>query len=249
MLVQHLIRHRLEGHSLPNAGAAIMCQTRSVSFASSHTSIVAPGHTASNKDADAHERSLLQDSQSGSEENDASLRPVLRDVPQGHSWGQQQESEGSLHQNEPILLGKRQSLLQYEYLQHFAAFGGLDGDSDGYVSGLEMRPYLLRSGLSTEDLRSIWDLADITCDGKLDAHEYALIMLLVETRRCGVEIPAQLPPDLLVWWGRTKDSLFSPACLSESPHVLEASSSALLDFSTQHASSLLPVEPPSRTTM
>ena len=249
MLVQHLIRHRLEGHSLPNAGAAIMCQTRSVSFASSHTSIVAPGHTVSNKDADAHERSLLQDSQSGSEEVDASLRPVLRDVPQGHSWGEQQESEGSLYQNEPILLGKRQSLLQYEYLQHFAAFGRLDGDSDGYVSGLEVRPYLLRSGLSTEDLRSIWDLADITCDGKLDAHEYALIMLLVETRRCGVEIPAQLPPDLLVWWGRTKDSLFSPACLSESPHVLEASSSAQLDFSTQHASSLLPVEPPSRMTM
>ena len=79
------------------------------------------------------------------------------------------------------------------YQQFAGAFEQLDGDGDGFISGAEARPVLLQSGLSTADLRLIWDLADVGKDGRLDQHEFVLAMLLIQRRQQGQSLPTALP--------------------------------------------------------
>jgi hypothetical protein len=80
-----------------------------------------------------------------------------------------------------------------DYVRFAEDFSDLDSDGDGYISGMEARPVLMRSGLGTGDLRKIWDLSDLTSDGLLDRHEYVVAMVLVQACQQGVPLPDTLP--------------------------------------------------------
>ena len=44
----------------------------------------------------------------------------------------------------------------------------------GTASGTQVKQIMMKSGLSSAVLASVWNLADITQSGKLDADEFAL---------------------------------------------------------------------------
>ena len=95
-----------------------------------------------------------------------------------------------------------------DYSRFVELFRNIDTDADGYISGPEARPLLTQSELPTTDLRKIWDLADMTSDGRLNHHEFAVAMILVQARQKGAALP-----DIL------------PAHLRSPPEVFEASNS------------------------
>jgi Domain of unknown function (DUF5600)/Cytoskeletal-regulatory complex EF hand len=53
------------------------------------------------------------------------------------------------------------------------------GGMEGKLSGADARAVLMESGLEVNQLRAIWDLADIDKDGFLDRDEYVLFILLI----------------------------------------------------------------------
>jgi len=69
--------------------------------------------------------------------------------------------------------------------------------SQGEASGAQLRPVLQQSGLSEQVLMQIWNLADITKNGKLDADEFALAMHLMNIKIDGHDLPAELPAHLV----------------------------------------------------
>ena len=82
------------------------------------------------------------------------------------------------------------------YTQHAAEFAELDADQDGFISGLEARGVLTKSGLPNAELRKVWELADMTADGRLDQHEFAVAQILVAARQQGHALPETLPASL-----------------------------------------------------
>ena len=83
-----------------------------------------------------------------------------------------------------------------EYARFAEQFGAVDRDADGFIAGQEAKHILRQSELPQSDLRRIWDLADITKDGRLDRHEFAVAMVLISARRAGSILPDVLPPAL-----------------------------------------------------
>lgn len=102
---------------------------------------------------------------------------------------------GSLR-NEPSRAISGGDIELLDYSRFVEQFRNIDADADGYISGLEARPLLTQSELPTPDLRKIWDLADMTSDGRLDSHEFAVAMILVQARQKGAALPDMLPPHL-----------------------------------------------------
>lgn len=80
----------------------------------------------------------------------------------------------------------------------YALFDTLDTEEDK-LSGLKARETLLKSGLSVEDLRVIWNLSDIDEDGSLDRDEFCLCMYLIDSKRRGRmdTLPTELPIELV----------------------------------------------------
>jgi hypothetical protein len=65
------------------------------------------------------------------------------------------------------------------------------------LSGAEVAPELMRSGLTRLMLKRIWELSDLDSDGHLDSDEFAVAMYLIKTsQQRGHADPAQLPPTL-----------------------------------------------------
>jgi len=64
---------------------------------------------------------------------------------------------------------------------------------------MEARPHLAASGIPKDILFRIWEMSDITGDGKLNAHEYAIAMLLVEAFSRNA-LPDALPSCLTNGW-------------------------------------------------
>lgn len=54
-----------------------------------------------------------------------------------------------------------------------------------------------KSDLEQNDLRKIWELADVDKDGKMDAGEFAVAMWLVNDKLSGKPLPDTLPEDLI----------------------------------------------------
>ena len=81
-----------------------------------------------------------------------------------------------------------------EYARFAEQFGAMDRDADGFIAGQEAKHILKQSELPQSDLRRIWDLADMTKDGRLDRHEFAVAMVLISARRAGSNLPEVLPP-------------------------------------------------------
>ncbi|KAF4709670.1 hypothetical protein FOZ62_002993, partial [Perkinsus olseni] len=86
--------------------------------------------------------------------------------------------------------------------------------TSGFVSGADARDLLVRSGLSSEELTQIWDLADVSRDGQLSYPEFLIAMHLVTMARAGYPIPRSRLPNAL------------SAVLRKPPEVLEEEGAA-----------------------
>lgn len=62
----------------------------------------------------------------------------------------------------------------------------------GTASGTQVKQIMMKSGLSSAVLGSVWALADITQSGKLDADEFALCMWLIQYVKDGNKLPSAL---------------------------------------------------------
>lgn len=69
--------------------------------------------------------------------------------------------------------------------------------NNGKASGSAVKAVLMKSDLEMNDLRKIWELADIDKDGKMDAGEFAVAMWLVNEKMAGKPLPDTLPDDLV----------------------------------------------------
>jgi len=68
------------------------------------------------------------------------------------------------------------------------------GPKGGFLDTAKARDVLLKTGLSKEQLRQIWNLSDIDCDGYFDHEEYVVAMFLVDAVvQKKKPIPAELP--------------------------------------------------------
>lgn len=73
-----------------------------------------------------------------------------------------------------------------------------DSDRDGYLEGQQAVALLSQSGLDRGVLRTIWSLADIDCDKRLDHDEFCIAMhLVVGASKRGLPVPTTLPPELI----------------------------------------------------
>lgn len=68
---------------------------------------------------------------------------------------------------------------------------------NGKASGSAVKAVLMKTDLDTNDLRKIWELADIDADGKMDAGEFAVAMWLANEKMAGKPLPDTLPEDLI----------------------------------------------------
>lgn len=79
-----------------------------------------------------------------------------------------------------------------EYVpQYIAEFNAVA--TDGLVTGAAAKPILSASGLPTQQLRKIWELADIDKDNKLDHEEFTVAKFLVELATQNRPLPDTLP--------------------------------------------------------
>ena len=69
--------------------------------------------------------------------------------------------------------------------------------NNGKASGSAVKAVLMKSDLEMNDLRKIWELADIDADGKMDAGEFAVAMWLVNEKMARKPLPDVLPEDLI----------------------------------------------------
>lgn len=75
-------------------------------------------------------------------------------------------------------------------------FGGLDMNATGFVDGAAGVAFFGKSGLPRPVLKQIWQLADITRDGKLSRDEFRVAMHIVAELRSGRAVVADLPKAL-----------------------------------------------------
>lgn len=76
-------------------------------------------------------------------------------------------------------------------------FAQLDTQNKGVIEGDVAVPFMLQSQLDEGTLASIWDLADIRQEGKLDPDEFAVAMHLINSKLAGKDIPTTLPTSLI----------------------------------------------------
>ncbi|GAN06268.1 past-1 [Mucor ambiguus] len=68
---------------------------------------------------------------------------------------------------------------------------------DGMVSGANVKPILVETGLPNDLLADIWRLADWDNDGYLDADQFGVAMHLIKAVQLGAQLPPKLPPSLM----------------------------------------------------
>lgn len=84
-------------------------------------------------------------------------------------------------------------LYKAEYDAIFESLSPVDGKITGQAACVEMS----KSKLPNSVLSTIWELADIDMDGKLDANKFAIAMFLIKIKLAGSDLPQQLPSYLL----------------------------------------------------
>ena len=75
---------------------------------------------------------------------------------------------------------------QYEFEQ-------LVPDSEGKVTGTQVKKTMQDSKLPNTTLKRIWTLGDVDGDGKLDVNEFAIVKHLLKLKLDGHELPVELP--------------------------------------------------------
>jgi epidermal growth factor receptor substrate 15 len=86
-------------------------------------------------------------------------------------------------------------------------FHQTDVDKDGYVSGLEIKDFFLRSGVPQAVLAHIWALCDIKQSGKLNSEQFALSLWLINQKLQGIDPPPALTPEMVPPSFRNKPSV------------------------------------------
>ncbi|RYO79177.1 hypothetical protein DL766_008338 [Monosporascus sp. MC13-8B] len=78
-------------------------------------------------------------------------------------------------------------------------FADLDKMNRGFITGEEAVPFLSQSSLPEDTLAQIWDLADITSEGRLNRDTFAVAMYLIRQQRSrrDIPLPTTLPPNLI----------------------------------------------------
>lgn len=71
------------------------------------------------------------------------------------------------------------------------------GPREGKVSGSDVKPILVESGLPNEQLAQIWRLADFDNDGYMDIDEFCIAMHLIKAVQNGAQLPDKLPATLM----------------------------------------------------
>ncbi|XP_031780761.1 ralBP1-associated Eps domain-containing protein 2 isoform X1 [Nasonia vitripennis] len=84
-----------------------------------------------------------------------------------------------------------------EQREYYAAqFAQLQPNPEGLLAGSLARKFFEKSRLPVEELRRIWQLADVTRDSALSLQEFYVAMHLAVLRRNHVPLPDVLPPSL-----------------------------------------------------
>lgn len=78
-------------------------------------------------------------------------------------------------------------------------FTQTDKDSDGFVSGIEIKDIFLQSGVPQTLLAHIWNLCDVQQQGKLTKEQFILAMILIQRKVTqNLDPPQSLPPELFM---------------------------------------------------
>lgn len=107
------------------------------------------------------------------------------------SYKLQNAMDGSLKDNVTWAITKQEKLI------YDGIFKAWDSSRKGYVDGATALSAFGKSGLSRQDLESIWTLVDTSNNGKLNKDEFAVAMHLIYRRLNGYDIPLRLPPELV----------------------------------------------------
>lgn len=76
-------------------------------------------------------------------------------------------------------------------------FAQLDTQNKGIIEGDVAVPFMLQSQLDEGTLATIWDLADIKHEGRLDRDQFAVAMHLINAKLAGRDVPNTLPISLI----------------------------------------------------
>jgi EH domain-containing protein 3/EH domain-containing protein 1 len=71
------------------------------------------------------------------------------------------------------------------------------GPRDGKVSGADVKPVLVESGLMNDQLAQIWRLSDFDNDGYMDIDEFCIAVHLIKAVQNGAQLPEKLPATLM----------------------------------------------------
>ncbi|XP_077486990.1 dynamin associated protein 160 isoform X3 [Amblyomma americanum] len=66
----------------------------------------------------------------------------------------------------------------------------------GFITGEQAKKLFLQSGLPAAVLAKVWSLADMDADGRINQHEFAVALHLIQMKLKGIELPAALPATL-----------------------------------------------------
>uniref|UniRef100_A0A0W0F1R8 Uncharacterized protein n=1 Tax=Moniliophthora roreri TaxID=221103 RepID=A0A0W0F1R8_MONRR len=76
-------------------------------------------------------------------------------------------------------------------------FDTLDTAKAGYIEGDVAVPFMLESKLPDDVLAHIWDLSDLSNNGRLSRDGFAVAMHLIQKKLAGGDLPETLPPSLI----------------------------------------------------
>lgn len=75
--------------------------------------------------------------------------------------------------------------------------GNFDANQQGgFIGGGKAKDLLVATGVPVSFLKKIWDLSDVSKDGKLDIYEFIIAMYLCSEVKDGKELPVQLESHL-----------------------------------------------------
>ncbi|XP_045916385.1 intersectin-2a isoform X1 [Micropterus dolomieu] len=106
-------------------------------------------------------------------------------------------STTSLTSNSPKTGASDWAVPQASRLKYRQQFNTLDKLMSGYLSGPQVRNALMASNLTQTQLATIWTLADVDKDGRLQGDEFILAMHLVDMAKTGRPLPLTLPQDMV----------------------------------------------------
>jgi len=140
------------------------------------------------------------------------------------------------HVTELTSANDQYAMFPHEQTRYEALFPNYEKLNDGYVYGAEAVALFSRSGLSKDQLRDIWNLADYPVDNRLDKVEFAIAMhLIVCISKKTLELPKVLPPSLQLL-KKIRDGQLAP--LQPSANVLSGRPENTPPNETQNSTSL-----------